>query len=344
VLIEKKSIVASTKTQNNKNISFKKNTSGLRLCTMSVKENTVNRSSFDKIKITAPGFEKIDESDINVITDQTQINKIQNPYTLVAHTQSLHKHEKSSNRFSIQSDALVNKQKQGYLIQVYATPSFGFLQENETEDNVGNANINNGGVASGMITENKSVLKPTLNLEAGGAVMMNVSRVIRLKAGMQLNYTKLDANTTSDDYTSVSNNPTLINYNPSNQLFLRENTQSSNADLYQISVPIGTEIEIMGNDKFRWFAGATVQPSYLINAESNDIINLNNRDAVFGLRKWNLNTSFETYLSYKMKNGVILNLGPQFRYQWLSTHNQPLMSGMDKLYNVGLKLGVSRVF
>lgn len=342
--LDQKSLVASSKIGNNTHFSFEKNTKKQRLRALSIKENTVNHSSLCKIKNTAPVFDEMNESDNNITTAQAQINSIQNPSALMTHTQFLHKDEKSNNRFSIQSNGLVSKQKQGYLIQVYATPSFGFLQGNETEDNLGNASINNGGVTSGMVTENKSVLKPTLNLEAGGAVMMNVSRVIRLKAGMQLNYTKLDANTSSDDFTSVSNNPTLINYNPSSQMFQRENTQLSNADLYQISVPIGTEIEIMGNDKFRWFAGATIQPSYLINAESNDVINLNNRDAVFGLRKWNLNTSFETYISYKMKNGVLLNLGPQFRYQWLSTHNQPLMSGMDKLYNVGLKLGVSRVF
>jgi hypothetical protein len=341
---EQSSFVASSKIQKNNNFSFEKKTKEHRFSALSVKEKKVDRSTFCKVKNTSPVFDVMSESDNNYTTIQPQINRIQNPQALVAQTQPLFKNEKSNQRFSIQSNVLSSKQKQGYLIQVYATPSFGFLEGNETEGNLGNASVNNGGVASGMVTENKSVLKPTLNLEAGGAVMMNVSKVIRLKAGMQLNYTKLDANASSEDLTSVSNNPTLINYNPSSQMFQRENTQLTNADLYQISVPIGTEIEIMGNDKFRWFAGATIQPSYLINAESDDAIHLNNRDAVFGLRKWNLNTSVETYISYKMKNGVLLNLGPQFRYQWLSTHNQPLMSGMDKLYNVGLKLGVSRVF
>ena len=238
-----------------------------------------------------------------------------------------------------------NNQKQGkdYLFQLYATPGFGFSQAVESEQNTNGSITGINTSSTGALGENNATSKTTLNLEAGGAVLMNVSRIVRLKAGMQLNYTHIDENTSSDNSGTSLNNP-VVAYNTNSQMFQREKSSTYNAELYQISVPIGTEIEITGNDRFRWYAGATIQPSFLMNAESQDEISITNRDALFGLRKWNLNTSVETYVSYKLKNGVILNLGPQFRYQWLSTYNQPLMSGMDRLYNIGLKLGVSRNF
>lgn len=336
--------VAKSKIKSNSNFLIKKNKKENNLADLPSIEIEINKSNYHNSRISESQFEQNNLSIKNDTSDLPLIDKTNNQNTFLNYTQSYQKIKKRNIQFSIEENSSYVKRKQSYLIQLYATPSFGFLQDNEIEENIGNVSSSVGGTASGIVTENKSVIKPTLNLEAGGAVMMNISRIIRLKAGMQLNYTKLDEIKPSDNSALVSNNPTLINYNPSNPLFQRGNTPSLNTDLFQISVPIGTEIEIMGNDKFRWFAGATIQPSYLINAESTDEIHLNNRDASFGLRKWNLNTSFETYISCKMKNGVILNLGPQFRYQWLSTHNKPLMSGMDKLYNVGLKLGVSRVF
>ena len=60
-------------------------------------------------------------------------------------------------------------------------------------------------------------------------------------------------------------------------------------------------------------------------------------------RRWNLNSSIETFLSYKLNNGAILNAGPQFRYQLLSTYDSRYIYN-EKLYNIGIKLGISRNF
>jgi hypothetical protein len=59
------------------------------------------------------------------------------------------------------------------------------------------------------------------------------------------------------------------------------------------------------------------------------------------LRRLNINSSIETFLSYRMKNGATLNAGPQFRYQLLSTYNKRYVYD-EKLYNIGFKIGISK--
>ena len=59
--------------------------------------------------------------------------------------------------------------------------------------------------------------------------------------------------------------------------------------------------------------------------------------------KWNINAGIETFLSYKLNNGIIINAGPQLRYQLLSTYDKNY-SYDEKLYNLGVKMGITRNF
>jgi hypothetical protein len=61
------------------------------------------------------------------------------------------------------------------------------------------------------------------------------------------------------------------------------------------------------------------------------------------MRRFNLNTSIETFISLTLKNGAVLNAGPQLRYQLLSTYDKRY-SYDEKLYNLGIKLGITRNF
>jgi hypothetical protein len=93
----------------------------------------------------------------------------------------------------------------------------------------------------------------------------------------------------------------------------------------------------------KWFAGATIQPSYLLGGYPGQTTNEMKsyfQDG-YGFRKWNVNTSFETFLSYKLRNGSRINAGPQFRYQLFSSFDNNYLYN-DKQYNIGLKLGISR--
>jgi hypothetical protein len=59
------------------------------------------------------------------------------------------------------------------------------------------------------------------------------------------------------------------------------------------------------------------------------------------LRQWNVNTSFETFVSYQSGN-TRWQVGPQVRYQLLSSFisNYPVK---ENLFDFGLKIGVTVV-
>ena len=93
-----------------------------------------------------------------------------------------------------------------------------------------------------------------------------------------------------------------------------------------------------------WHAGATIQPSFIFGGTTN-FISSDYRSYVSDpslLRRWNMNTGIETYVNYKM-NGYTLQVGPQFRYQLLSTYTKKYTVN-ENLYNMGLKVGLVKNF
>ena len=111
-----------------------------------------------------------------------------------------------------------------------------------------------------------------------------------------------------------------------------------------MSVPVGLSVKLAGNNKLEWFVGGSVQPTYVMGGKSylisSDYQNYVQESSM--MRKWNLNTSVETYLNYKM-GGYTLQVGPQFRYQVLSTYNKKYTI-KENLNNTGLKLGIVKGF
>ena len=56
-----------------------------------------------------------------------------------------------------------------------------------------------------------------------------------------------------------------------------------------------------------------------------------------------MNAAVETFVSFRSASGVTLSLGPQFRYQLLSTYKKEY-NYTEKLYNVGVKIGIATDF
>jgi hypothetical protein len=201
---------------------------------------------------------------------------------------------------------------------------------------------------------NKSVRqKPSMGLEAGFGISYAFAKNLKFKAGLQLNYTSyavtasetnhpvlttLLLNDLNTGYSYLSpRSTTLTNIPNLNSVTLYNQT-------YQVSVPIGIAVKIAGKNKLSWYAGATVQPTFVMGAKnhlpSSDYQNYVEDPSL--LRKWNLNTAFETYINYKM-GGYSLQVGPQFRYQTLSTYSKKYTIS-EKLYNMGLKIGLVKSF
>ena len=189
-----------------------------------------------------------------------------------------------------------------------------------------------------------------VNMELGGNILYSISKKLNLKIGVQVNYTNYNINVYELKHPTL----TTIILNDLNTglpvLSSRATTLANtegvynkklNNNTYQISLPVGADIKLAGNNNLKWFAGATIQPTYIAGGNayfiSSDLKNYVTDNSL--LRKWNLNAGIETFISYKTKSGIIVNAGPQFRYQLLSTYSKEY-SYDEKLYNVGLKIGI----
>lgn len=221
----------------------------------------------------------------------------------------------------------ISEKRNQFTYQIYATPSMDYRYSNQK--NTKNA-----------MDSNASNLH--LNFEAGGAILMNVSKYIRIKAGMQLNFSQIKNDNTE------SNNEKNIAASLYNSVDLMNNKFNNTSNIfknstYQISIPIGTEFEIMSSNKLKWFAGATIQPSYLfVNNDHSVFTELNNKVYQQSMmREWNVNSSIETFINYDLKNNIELNVGPQIRYQFLSTYKNAFQQS-ERLYQFGLKIGISK--
>lgn len=240
--------------------------------------------------------------------------------------------------------------------QLYATPSVGyrsmakntdvFIPQSSLIPSSNNSNTQDGFPLTHL---------PGLNLEAGGTFLYNFTKALRVKAGLQLNYTSYKiqgfemnhpAFTTLMLNNSVTGQPELVS-RVSTIANVSENTDADkfNSSTYQVSLPIGADFKIAGKDKIQWFAGATIQPSFVVGGNG-FLISSDQKNYVYDhsmMRRWNVNAGVETFISYRLNNGVVFNAGPQLRYQLLSTYSERYTYD-EKLYNIGVKLGVTRNF
>jgi hypothetical protein len=253
-----------------------------------------------------------------------------------------------------------SKWKSRLAYQLYATPSVGFrsLTKNTHVATPPSASsLLSSAQSNGMAASNELKHRPGINLEAGGSLIYSFTKFMRLKAGLQLNYTNYRIHayqmnhptSTSLLFTNTSTGtPEIITRSSylSNTLVGEDITNKKlNSNTYQVSIPVGADFKIAGKDNIQWFAGATIQPSFVVGGNGY-LISTDTKNYVYDasvLRKWNINAGIETFVSYKLNNGMIINAGPQLRYQLLSTYDKNY-SYDEKLYNIGVKMGITRNF
>jgi len=191
--------------------------------------------------------------------------------------------------------------------------------------------------------------KPSLGFEVGGTMMYRLTRNLTVTAGLQFNFSrntmKAYANKPLQPTTDLSSNygyfvDTTMARNTGTNFDSKAQVNLTN-DFYQLSAPIGFELRIMGNERLQLNVSATIQPSYLVNTNSylltGDYYNYVKGPGQF--RRWNLYGGLETFLSYRLPNGLRLQAGPEFRYQLLSSFNSsyPIQ---EHLKGYGFKIGI----
>ena len=192
---------------------------------------------------------------------------------------------------------------------------------------------------------------PALGFEIGSNLLYRVTRNLTLKAGLQFSFSryKIKAYSSSPQQATIALNSYYGYYQDSITAYSSirnfggKNVESLNNDYYQLSAPMGFEWRILGNERLQLNVAATIQPTYLLNTNSylltTDYTNYTKESSLF--RRWNVNAGLETFLSYKFRSGIRWQIGPEFRYQLLSTYNNqyPIR---ENLKGYGFKIGFTK--
>jgi hypothetical protein len=242
-----------------------------------------------------------------------------------------------------------SKLKENGSMAYYITPSFGFRTITNTKGYTTSTASINSFAATSITNTAQQDMKDVfaLNVEAGAVFQYKIAKNIRLKTGVQANYTNYISKVTDLDHPTQAKLAVTGQQNDlrASSYATKEGNTNLNKTTWQLAIPIGVDIKIAGNNKLKWYIGATAQPTYVfggsafvLSSDANYYISENNL-----MRKWNLNTAVETFLSFKPSANVTLNVGPQFRYQVFSSYKKAY-NYSEKLYNVGVKVGISTNF
>ncbi len=236
--------------------------------------------------------------------------------------------------------------------QIYATPSVVYRTLNNSSAFGNTLNATPFAISSSNQNINSSVIQtPSLGLELGSGLNYLILKNVRIKGAFQLNFTRYNAHAFANSH-PVATKLTMHNFETETLYEVYRSTAYSNNsglesiklhnETFQISLPVGVDLKLIGNERLQWNIGATIQPSfvaggksYLISSDRHNYVKETSM-----LTRWNFNAGFETFVSFK-SNGLTWQIGPQFRKQ-LFTTNSKTFAVEEKLLNYGIKFGVSK--
>jgi hypothetical protein len=194
--------------------------------------------------------------------------------------------------------------------------------------------------------------KPALGFELGSHFLYAVNKDLQIKVGAQFNYSRyaiqaygsyatevatiaLNSTTPGHSGDSLTNFTRISNFGGD----VSENLQNQ---YFQLSIPVGLELRVLGAGKIQIGVAGTVQPTYLINRQTylitTDYKNYTKEPSL--VRRWNVNTGAEIFLAYK-SGDLKWQVGPQFRYQLFSSYvkEYPIR---EFLMEYGIKIAVTK--
>lgn len=250
-------------------------------------------------------------------------------------------------------ESVINSYKQGkkkrFSFQFYFTPTVSYrkLSENKSYLRSGNNVFSNYPVLQNDVN-NMVTHKPDMGFEVGFTSKYALTNKLKLRAGLQLNVNRYAIKTfrSSTEMATITLNNTgrrpdsvlmASNYNNFNGY----KTNWLQNYYLQVSSPIGVEYTFAGNKNIQFGVASTIQPTYLLGDRAYMISSdyKNYVEVPWLVRKWNVNTNLETFVSYSTGK-MNWQVGPQVRYQLLSSFisKYPVK---ENLFDFGLKVGVS---
>jgi len=238
--------------------------------------------------------------------------------------------------------------KLNWHLNITPTISYRKLSENKQFLNSAAARANNYAYTPPIQDINNAVThKPDMGLELGLTSKYSLNTSIKIISGLQFNVSRYDIKAFSrplevatialnnggrqvDSFRTITN---YSNYNGYKSDWLH--------NLYfQVSVPIGAEVVVAGDDKIQLGVAGTIQPTYVLGNRAYLISTdyKNYARVSWLIRRWNVNTAFESFVSYSTGK-LKWQVGPQVRYQLLSSFvkKYPVK---ENLFDFGLKVGI----
>jgi hypothetical protein len=195
---------------------------------------------------------------------------------------------------------------------------------------------------------NKAVVhKPDLGLELGFTTRYPLTKNLNLRGGLQFNINRYDIKAFVYNGEQATINLSGGNGNNSVTAWTYyRNYNGYKSDwlknfYFSVSAPLGAELKLFGNDKTNFGIAGTVQPTYILSDRAYLISTdyKNYAEVPWLIRHLNVNTSFETFISYTTHR-TKWQVGPQVRYQVLSSF-QNKYPVKENLFDFGLKVGVT---
>jgi hypothetical protein len=190
--------------------------------------------------------------------------------------------------------------------------------------------------------------KPDIGLELGFAAKYPVAKNVKVRGGLQFNMNRYDIkafNYTPEVATiALNTGNNQVDYLGSVTSYRNFGGNSSDwlQNLYfQLSAPVGVEVNLPSKKNVRFGVASTLQPTYVVGERAYLISSdyKNYTEVPWLTRKWNVATNLETFVSYSTGK-MQWQVGPQVRYQLLSSFNSKYPV-KENLFDFGLKVGVS---
>ena len=233
--------------------------------------------------------------------------------------------------------------------QVYGGPSVGYRRlEGHATRNIYQYAVYSLSTNAVFARDVKDVVnhKPAMGFELGTAMIYPLSKRLSIRTGIQANYSQYQIKA----FSSIPEIATYAVNNSSSGTALsavsmyRNNEGLSPATIqnehYMLSIPMGLDYRVSGNEKLNFSVGSSIQPTYVFANYSYLLSsNLQNYAKEPSLnRNWNINGAVEASVNFEHK-GYRWSIAPQFRYQLLSSFKDKYPV-KENLMDMGIKIGI----
>ncbi len=322
----------------------------------SAKQNDIRRSattlkvngSKTYVELATPDSEEPGEENSSSVSDAKQTDARKADVTSKKEATKTKEQTEEEKQLLI-SEALKQKIRENISYSFYITPSLSY--RNFRSEVPGSSPALNGPSMSANRDMMSAVDQvPYVGLELGSTVNYKLNSKLKVKAGLQFNYSaySIRANNTHPTLaTLVLYSPDTGPYTLSTVSLYGNKTGVSKETLrnYNITVstPVGFEFILGGNDNLQFGLAATFQPSFVIKDKSY-VLSTNKLNYISDkslLRNWNMATNAGAFVNFQT-NGINWQIGPQIQYQLKSTYTSNYQN-QEHLINYGIRLGVTKL-